>query len=578
MKIYNTLTRQKEEFVPVHPGKVGMYVCGPTVYNYIHIGNARPMIIFDTVRRYFEYKGYEVNYVSNFTDVDDKIIKKANEEGVTATEIAERYIKECKQDMEALNIKPATHQPRATEEIGGMIKMIQTLIKKGHAYEVDGTVYFKTRSFKDYGKLSKKNIDDLEAGHREIKVTGEEGKKDPLDFVLWKPKKEGEPAWKSPWGEGRPGWHIECTAMIMNYLGETIDIVDHQGKWLARGAYSPASQIRARVWTFDPNESIDIAFFTRRLQQAQKWRDWLAQKDGLDSYRLIAGESDGLPGITIDRFGNFLVLQLLSAGAEYQRAALISALQTLYPECAIYDRSDVAVRKKEGMELTQGPVTGELPPALLPIEEHGMKLLVDIQHGHKTGYYLDQRDSRLATRRYVENKRVLNCFSYTGGFAVSALMGGCSQVVSVDTSQEALDIARQNVELNKLDLSKAEFVRDDVFKLLRTYRDRGEKFDVIVMDPPKFVENKSQLMGACRGYKDINMLAIQLLNEGGILLTFSCSGLMTSDLFQKIIADAAIDAGRDVQFIEQFRQAADHPVIATYPEGLYLKGFACRVM
>ena len=224
MKIYNTLTRQKEEYVPVHPGKVGMYVCGPTVYNYIHIGNARPMIIFDTVRRYFEYKGYEVNYVSNFTDVDDKIIKKANEEGVTATEIAERYIKECKQDMEALNIKPATHQPRATEEIGGMIKMIQTLIEKGHAYEVDGTVYFKTRSFKDYGKLSKKNIDDLEAGHREIKVTGEEGKKDPLDFVLWKPKKEGEIAWDSPWGEGRPGWHIECSEMSKKYIGDTIDI------------------------------------------------------------------------------------------------------------------------------------------------------------------------------------------------------------------------------------------------------------------------------------------------------------------------------------------------------------------
>ena len=224
MKIYNTLTRQKEEFVPVHSGKVGMYVCGPTVYNYIHIGNARPMIIFDTVRRYFEYKGYEVNYVSNFTDVDDKIIKKANEEGVTATEIAERYIKECKQDMEALNIKPATHQPRATEEIGGMIKMIQTLIKKGHAYEVDGTVYFKTRSFKDYGKLSKKNIDDLEAGHREIKVTGEKGKKDPLDFVLWKPKKEGEIAWDSPWGEGRPGWHIECSEMSKKYIGDTIDI------------------------------------------------------------------------------------------------------------------------------------------------------------------------------------------------------------------------------------------------------------------------------------------------------------------------------------------------------------------
>lgn len=360
--------------------------------------------------------------------------------------------------------------------------------------------------------------------------------------------------------------------------GETIDIVDHQGKWLARAALSPASQIRARVWTFDQNETIDIAFFTRRLQQAQQWRDWLAKKDGLDSYRLIAGESDGLPGVTIDRFGNFLVLQLLSAGAEYQRPALVSALQALYPECAIYDRSDVAVRKKEGMELAQGPVSGELPPDLLAIEEHGMKLLVDIKGGHKTGYYLDQRDSRFATRRYVEDKRVLNCFSYTGGFAVSALMGGCRQVISVDTSQDALDVAKQNVELNKLDISKAKFVRDDVFKLLRKYRAQGETFDVIVMDPPKFVENKSQLQGACRGYKDINMLAIQLLNPGGILLTFSCSGLMTTDLFQKIVADAATDAGRDVQFIEQFRQAADHPVIASYPEGLYLKGFACRVM
>ena len=224
MKIYNTLTRKKEEFVPVHPGKVGMYVCGPTVYNFIHIGNARPMIVFDTVRRYFEYKGYDVNYVSNFTDVDDKIINKANEEGVSAMEIAERYIKECKTDMEGLNIKPATHQPRATEEIDGMIHMIQTLIEKGHSYEVDGTVYFKTRSFQDYGKLSKKNIDDLEAGHREIKVTGEEGKKDPLDFVLWKPKKEGEISWDSPWEEGRPGWHIECSEMSKKYIGDTIDI------------------------------------------------------------------------------------------------------------------------------------------------------------------------------------------------------------------------------------------------------------------------------------------------------------------------------------------------------------------
>ncbi|MCQ2492749.1 MAG: cysteine--tRNA ligase [Lachnospiraceae bacterium] len=224
MKIFNTLTKQKEEFVPVNEGKVGMYVCGPTVYNYIHIGNARPMIVFDTVRRYFEYKGYEVNYVSNFTDVDDKIIKKAIEEGVDASEISERFIVECKKDMEGMNVKPATTHPKATEEIGGMIKMIRTLIQKDHAYAVDGTVYFKTRSFPEYGKLSKKNIDDLEAGHRDIKVTGEDGKQDPLDFVLWKPKKEGEPAWGSPWGQGRPGWHIECSVMSKKYIGDTIDI------------------------------------------------------------------------------------------------------------------------------------------------------------------------------------------------------------------------------------------------------------------------------------------------------------------------------------------------------------------
>ncbi len=224
IKIYNTLTRTKEEFKPIEEGKVRMYVCGPTVYNYIHIGNARPMIVFDTVRRYFLYKGYQVNYVSNFTDVDDKIIKESIEEGKSAQEVAEFYIAECKKDMEAMNIMPATKNPRATEEIGGMIDMIQTLIDKGDAYAVsDGTVYYKTRSFSGYGKLSHKNIDDLEGGHRDIKVTGDE-KQDPLDFVLWKPKKEGEPSWPSPWCDGRPGWHIECSVMSKRYLGDTIDI------------------------------------------------------------------------------------------------------------------------------------------------------------------------------------------------------------------------------------------------------------------------------------------------------------------------------------------------------------------
>ena len=225
MKIFNTLSRRKEEFVPIEPGKVKMYVCGPTVYNFIHIGNARPMIVFDTVRRYFEYKGYEVNYVSNFTDVDDKIIRKAIEEGVDAETIYKRYIAECKKDMEMMNVKPATKNPQATQEIGGMIEMINTLIEKGHAYvAADGTVYFRTKSFKEYGKLSHKNLDDLQSGFREIKVTGEEGKEDPTDFVLWKPKKEGEPFWESPWCQGRPGWHIECSEMSKKYLGESIDI------------------------------------------------------------------------------------------------------------------------------------------------------------------------------------------------------------------------------------------------------------------------------------------------------------------------------------------------------------------
>ncbi|MBR1892235.1 MAG: cysteine--tRNA ligase [Lachnospiraceae bacterium] len=229
MKIFNTQTRRKEEFKPIEPGKISMYVCGPTVYNLIHIGNARPMIVFDTFRRYMTHKGYEVNYVSNFTDVDDKIIKKANEENLPANEISERYIAECKKDMEGMNVMPATTHPKATEEIDGMIDMIGDLIEKDYAYPTsDGTVYYRTRKFKEYGKLSHKNLDDLESGHRSeghaLKVTGNSDKEDDFDFVLWKPKKEGEPAWKSPWCDGRPGWHIECSVMARKYLGKTIDI------------------------------------------------------------------------------------------------------------------------------------------------------------------------------------------------------------------------------------------------------------------------------------------------------------------------------------------------------------------
>ena len=228
MRIYNTKTRRKEEFKSINEGKVGIYVCGPTVYDYIHIGNARPMIVFDTLRRYLEHKGYEVNYVTNFTDVDDKIINRSIEEGIPASEVSEKYIAECKKDMEALNVRPATVHPQATKEIPEMIDMVEKLISKNHAYEKNGTVYFKVRSFEPYGKLSHKNIDDLESGHRSeshsLKVTGEDEKEDALDFVLWKPKKEGEPAWHSPWGEGRPGWHLECSCMSKKYVGETLDI------------------------------------------------------------------------------------------------------------------------------------------------------------------------------------------------------------------------------------------------------------------------------------------------------------------------------------------------------------------
>ncbi len=361
--------------------------------------------------------------------------------------------------------------------------------------------------------------------------------------------------------------------------GEPVDIFDHGGRWLARGAWSPESQIRVRVWTFQRDEEIDLAFFLRRLQAAQCGRDDLIARQGLSAYRLVAAESDGLPGITIDRYNDHLVCQLLSAGAEFHRETLFAALNQLYPGCAIYERSDVAVRKKEGLAQRSGLVSGELPPAEVMIEENnGIKIAVDIQTGHKTGFYLDQRDNRAIAGRYAAGRRVLNCFCYTGGFGVYALQGGASEVVNVDVSDSALALARRNAELNALDLGRARFEKQDVFKLLREYRAQGERFDMIVLDPPKFAESKAQLDGACRGYKDINLLAFQLLNPDGILLTFSCSGLLSPELFQKIVADAALDAGREAQILERMSQAADHPIATPYPEGFYLKGLVVRAL
>jgi 23S rRNA (cytosine1962-C5)-methyltransferase len=360
-------------------------------------------------------------------------------------------------------------------------------------------------------------------------------------------------------------------------LGDTVDIYDHKEKWIARGAYSPESQIRVRVWSFNENEEIDSNFFRKKLLSAQSRREWFIEQGGLTGYRLIAGESDGLPGITIDKYDNLIVCQLLSAGADFQRYTLVEVLKELYPDCSIYERSDVDVRKKEGLEPVTGWLTEPLESTACVIKEHGLSINVDIAKGHKTGFYLDQRDSRVTAGRYSKNKSVLNCFSYTGTFALHCAANDAKEVINVDVSQPALDLAKENIALNNLQDKNVSYVKADVFKLLRQYREEKRQFDMIILDPPKFVESKAQLTGACRGYKDINMLAMQLLKPNGILMTFSCSGLMEASLFQKVVADAALDARREVHFVERLQQAGDHPISSNYPEGYYLKGLVCQV-
>lgn len=360
-------------------------------------------------------------------------------------------------------------------------------------------------------------------------------------------------------------------------LGQTVDVVAHDGHWLGRGAWSPESQIQVRIWTFDREEEIDREFFKRRILRAQAGRDDLIREQGLTGYRLIAAESDGLPGITIDKYANVLVCQLLSMGADVWRDTIVDVLAELYPDCAIYERSDVDSRKKEGLASTMGLLHGTLPEMPVIIEENGIKIAVDVTKGHKTGFYLDQRDNRAIAARFVKGKSVLNCFCYTGTFGLYAAKAGAASIENVDVSSLALDTARLNMRVNGLSDDNVHYNEADVFKLLRQYRDEGKTFDVIVLDPPKFADNKSQLNGACRGYKDINMIALQLLNPGGVLLTFSCSGLMPADLFQKIVADAALDAKREIQFIERLSQASDHPIGSAFPEGFYLKGLVARV-
>lgn len=360
--------------------------------------------------------------------------------------------------------------------------------------------------------------------------------------------------------------------------GADIDIYAADGSFLARASYSPNSQIRARVWSFNAEEKIDQQFFERKIREAAEARTLMLEETGMSACRLVDAESDGLPGLIIDRYNNFLVLEVLSAGAEYHLKDITSALRNIYPDDNIYERSDVEVRTKEGLESRKGVIYGEEPPEELTIKENGgMQILVNIKEGHKTGYYLDQRDNRAALSKYCKGKSVLNCFSYTGGFSLYALRGRAKSVANVDVSQKALDIAKKNIVLNHLDPGRVKFIREDVFAFLRKEKKAGHTYDVIVLDPPKFAESKSQLDKACRGYKDINMIAASIINPGGYLMTYSCSGHMTPELFQKVVADALLDAGRDGQIVEFLTQASDHPVALPYPEALYLKGLVVRI-
>lgn len=359
-------------------------------------------------------------------------------------------------------------------------------------------------------------------------------------------------------------------------MGDTVDILSSEGQFLAKAAFSPKSQIQARVWSFDQKEVIDNGFFKRKISQAFDIRTPIISKHGLTGYRIVAGESDGLPGITIDRYADVLVCQLLSAGAEKHRSKIVDALKNLFPACSILERSDVGVRAKEGLEQVIQVLHGEVPEEVI-IEENGVKIIVDLKHGHKTGFYLDQRDNRAIAAGYSFQKDVLNCFSYTGTFGSYAMLNGAKSVTNIDVSDTALATAKRNLEINAISQETCKFINKDVFNALREYRDQGKTFDVIILDPPKFVDSKASLNRACRGYKDINMLAMQILKPGGILCTFSCSGLLSSDLFQKVVADAALDANKTVHFLQRLGQAADHPVASNYPEGFYLKGLVCRV-
>lgn len=387
--------------------------------------------------------------------------------------------------------------------------------------------------------------------------------------LLLKPGRERSLLRRHPWIFEGAVDHIEGRARP----GDTVDVIASNGACLARAAWSPQSQIRARVWTFDTDETIDDAFFKRRVAAAVGRREAMPHLAGQDGMRLLHGESDGLPGVIADRYGDTICLQLTAAGSDKWRKAIVGALVKATGVARIYERSDSDVRKLEGLASVTGWVHGDAPDGPLSIEENGVRLGVDVVAGHKTGFYLDQRDNRLLTRALAAGKSVLNCFCYTGGFSLQALAGGAASVLSIDSSGPALAGARANLAMNpQLDASRAEWQEADVFDALRAFRKEGRKFDLIVLDPPKFAPSAAHAERAARAYKDINMLGFRLLNPGGYLLTYSCSGGIGIEMFQKIVASAAVDAGRDARILQRLSAGPDHPIALHFPEGEYLKG------
>lgn len=363
----------------------------------------------------------------------------------------------------------------------------------------------------------------------------------------------------------------------VNTNGETVDIISGDGKFLGYGSYSSHSQISVRVLSFNPDEKIDRAFFKQRIENAIQFRKQIINYKLTNSYRLINAESDSLPGLVVDKYADFIVCQFLSAGAEFWKKEIVEILVDLINPSGIFERSDVEVREKEGLQQSKEILYGKAPEELIEIIENENRFLVDVNYGHKTGFYLDQRDNRKLLENFVLGKEVLNCFSYTGGFSIYAIKAGANKVVNVDSSAESLSLADKNFTLNGIDSSKYENTQDDVFKYLRKLRDTSKQFDVIILDPPKFAESVSQIEKASRGYKDINLLALKLLKKNGVLFTFSCSGHIVPELFNKIIADAAADAGREVHLLKYLTQSPDHTMLTSFPEGLYLKGLVCKV-